>query len=67
MIFNVILFLSPHPPGLDNRSTVHTVSTPLSRHPGEDSTENYSYDNAGMQVTPTTPNHKPPNASESAF
>lgn len=49
---------------MDNLSTVHTVSTPISRHPAEDSTENYSYDNAGLQVTPTT--QKPPK-SETKF
>lgn len=34
-------------------STVHTVSTPVSnRYPAEDSTLEYTYDNAGLQVTP---------------
>lgn len=45
-------------------STVQTVSTPLSnRYPAEDSTLDYSYDNAGLQVTPVT--EKP--RSESKF
>lgn len=34
-------------------STVHTVSTPVSnRYPAEDSTLDYTYDNAALQVTP---------------
>lgn len=45
-------------------STVPTVSTPISnRYPAEDSTLDYSYDNAGLQVTPI--NEKP--RTESTF
>lgn len=37
-------------------STIQTVSTPIStRYPAEDSTLSYSYDNAGLVVTPTIP------------
>lgn len=37
-------------------STIQTVSTPIStRYPAEDSTLSYSYDNAGLAVTPTIP------------
>lgn len=35
-------------------SVVQTVSTPISRHPAEDSTLDFTYDNAGLQVTPTS-------------
>lgn len=34
-----------------NESTVHTVSTPISRHPAED-TLDYTYDNVALQMTP---------------
>lgn len=34
--------------------SVHTVSTPISRHPAEDSTLDFTYDNAALQVTPTS-------------
>lgn len=52
--------------GIDNMSTVNTVSTPISRHPAEDSTESFSYDNAALQVTPTA-HSKPPPKSETKF
>lgn len=45
-------------------STAHTVSTPISnRYPAEDTTLAYSYDNAGLQVTPVYDKPK----SESTF
>lgn len=34
-----------------NESTVQTVSTPISRHPAED-TLDYTYDNVALQMTP---------------
>lgn len=40
-----------------NESTVHTVSTPISRHPAEDPLD-YTYDNVALQMTPT-PGDKP--------
>lgn len=41
---------------IDGASTIQTVSTPIStRYPAEDSTLSYSYDNAGLAVTPTIP------------
>lgn len=41
---------------IDGASTIQTVSTPIStRYPAEDSTLSYSYDNAGLAITPTIP------------
>lgn len=45
-------------------STVHTMSTPISRYPAEDSTLDFIYDNEALQVTPTSDN-KP--KSETTF
>lgn len=40
---------------VSDASTVHTVSTPIhNRYPAENSTTEYSYDNAALQVTPST-------------
>ncbi|XP_052893421.1 uncharacterized protein LOC128301131 [Anopheles moucheti] len=47
-------------PETDADNSVQTGMTSISnRHPAEDSTESYSYDNAACNVTPTSNNPKP--------
>ncbi|XP_058057980.1 uncharacterized protein LOC131209029 [Anopheles bellator] len=48
-------------PDTEADHSVQTGTTSIShRHPAEDSTESYSYDNAGLNVTPTSVLPKPP-------
>lgn len=49
---------------IDGASSIQTVSTPIStRYPAEDSTLNYSYDNAALAITPTIPDRPKTNSS----